>query len=108
MQYFSMYKDRKIMLGFGLFGLTATVIIAAVLVLTDPAPDNSILNTRSLAVVLILCPASLLGVPLGMACIDCERGSAFFYFTWAVIAVFKTIIYTIIGAAFIHLRPNPQ
>jgi hypothetical protein len=103
-----MYKDRKIMLGFGLFGLTAAVIIAAVPVLKDPATDNSTLHTRLLAVVLILCPASLPGVPLGMACIERERGSAFFYFRWAVIAVFKTIIYTIIGAAFVQVRPNPQ
>jgi hypothetical protein len=95
-------------LGFTVFGLVAAVIIAAALVLTDPAPDKSALNTRLLAVILILCPASVLGVPLGTACIDCETGSVFFYFTWAVIAVFKAVIYAIIGATFVRLRPNPQ
>jgi|ERR1700730_10933967 hypothetical protein len=95
-----MYKDRRIELGFTVFGLVAAVIIAAALVLTDPAPDNSALNTRLLAVILILCPASILGVPLGMACIDCETGSVFFYFRWAAIAVFKAVIYAIMGSIY--------
>ena len=77
------------------FGLVVTVVVVALLVLTDlyPNPPHE-LRTPVLVTILVLCPPSLLSALF----IDAEIGTSGFYFIWFFIALFNAALYAAVGA----------
>jgi hypothetical protein len=94
-----MSKDWRTILGFAAVGFGVTAVFVAYQVLTDASPPPPP-NMPVLTMFIILCPSSLLTIPL----IDIEIGSEGFYPLWTVVALINTALYAVIGAAYVGLR----
>lgn len=94
-------KPWKRNLGFGSLGLAITLFFVVYQLLTDPtaAPPHR-LNDSLIVLLFILCPPSLLSIPI----IDAEVGTSGFYFLWSVIGLLNAALYAAIGAMIIGRR----
>ena len=96
-----MPKLLKVVLSLAALGLAVTVVIAAYLALTlsaaSPVPP---LSDRLFATFVILCPPSLLSIPI----IDAEPGTGAFYFLWSVIGLINAVLYGGVAAVVGFLR----
>ncbi len=97
-----MSKDWRIILRFAMLGLaTAASIYAYFAFLPGRTMDLDILVG---GVSLILCPPSL----LLLWCKDCELIKGGLAAAWSVIGLTNTVLYAIIGAAYVGLREKRE
>lgn len=86
-------KRRRLMIGLAALGMAIAAIIWAYSELADSSPPRPF-NLPLWSVFIILCPPSLLTIPL----IDVEPGSIDFAITWLVIGLLNSALYAVIGA----------
>lgn len=91
-------KRRRLMIGLAVTGFIMGAIIWAYSVLTDSSPPH--FNFPLWMAFIIMCPSSLLSVPL----IDVEPGSAGFAIMWLVIGLVNSALYAVIGMVIGKLR----
>ena len=83
----------------GMLGLAVTVVIVVYQLLTGSYLPQPMSDPLFLAFV-ILCPPSLLSIPI----IDAETGTGAFYALWAFIGLMNAVLYGTIGAVFGYVR----
>jgi hypothetical protein len=87
-------KGRRLTVSLALAGFLVAVVVWAYSELTDAGHVNMPVWT----VFVILCPPSLLTVPL----IDVEPGSIDFAFVWFVVALLNAGLYVLVGKVIAH------
>jgi hypothetical protein len=90
-----MSKNKKLVLGLAGFGLAITAVFVAYQVLTDSSSASPLSTLDALVILgfVILCPPSLLAVPL----IDVEPGHEAFYIVWIFIGLMNAFLYALVG-----------
>lgn len=95
-----MSKDRNTILRFAAGGFGIAVVFVLLQILMDSLPPDNALSNVVFGTCMILCPPSLLMIPL----IDVETGTGGFYIIWAVLALCNAGLYAVIGSAFVGMR----
>jgi hypothetical protein len=88
-----MKKNWKRNFRFGLLGLAIAFFFVVYQLGSDqwlPSP----LNVSLMVLFMVLCPPSLLSIPI----IDAEVGTSFFYVIWSIIGVLNAVLYMAIAA----------
>jgi hypothetical protein len=100
-----MSKDWRIILRFALLGFGIGTVFAAQQALIDSGTPNLSMD----AVLIVLCPVSLLFMPLSVYFFEAaEIGAPGFYVLWALIALANAALYTVIGAAYVGIRKKRE
>ncbi len=94
-----MNKTLRLAVGFGVLGLAITVVIVVYQLATNSYPPQPLSAPLFLSVI-ILCPPSLLTIPI----IDAETGTGAFYALWTVIGFMDGALYGAIGAVIGYVR----
>ena len=89
-------KHSKTVLRFAVVGFAVTAIFVVYEVLFDPTGHSF---TAGL-LCLVLCPPSLLSVPI----IDAEIGTGGYYFVFSTVALLNAALYGFIATTVLHLR----
>lgn len=76
-----------------MLGFSITALFVAYQLLTDSLSDSP-RNSAMLIFFVILCPPSLLTIPI----IDAEVGTSGFYFLWIVVGILNAALYGTIAA----------
>ena len=96
-----MSKDWKIILRFALLGLGIGALFAAQQALIDSGTPNLSMD----AVLILLCPVSLVFMPLSVYFFEAaEVGAPGFYVLWGLIALANAALYAVVGAAYVGIR----
>jgi hypothetical protein len=96
-----MSKDWKIILRFALLGLGIGILFATLQAL----PDSGTPNLSMDAIFILLCPASLLFMPLSVYFFEAaEVGAPGFYVLSGLIALANAALYAVVGAAYVGMR----
>jgi hypothetical protein len=103
------WEQSRYMLVFAAAGLAVSALFVAYQVLTDSSP----LNLPVFTIFMLLCPGSLVLLPVFIMCIDCETGTGGFYFLWIFAGLANSLLYSAVGAIVGYLRyrrylRNPQ
>jgi hypothetical protein len=100
-----MSKDWRIILRFALLGLGIGAVFAAQQALIDYRTPNLSMD----AVLIVLCPMSILFMPLSVYFFEAAKaGAPGFYVLWALIALANAALYTVIGAAYVGIRKKRE
>ncbi len=97
-----MSKDWRTILRFALLGVAIATVFFAYFE-TDPAPGSPIALLAGGAA-LFLCPGALIFV----TAIDIEPQTTGFAIIWLVIGLINSVIYALVGAAFVGLRRKQE
>jgi hypothetical protein len=92
-------KRRQLTIAFAALGFVIAAAIGAYSQLTDSSPPRP-LNVPLWTTFMILCPSSLLSVPM----IDVEPGSVDFVIMWFVIGLVNSSLYAVVGMVLGRLR----
>jgi hypothetical protein len=95
-----MSKDRHTIFRFAATGFGIAVIFVILQVVADYLPPGAALSNLLFAICVILCPPSLLMIPL----IDVETGTGGFYIIWVVLALLNAGLYAGVGTAYVGMR----
>jgi hypothetical protein len=100
-----MSKDWKIILRFALLGLGIGILFAAQQALAHYGSPNLSMD----AVCILLCPASLLFMPLSVNFFEAsEVGAPGFYVVSGLIAFANAALYAVVGAAYVGMRKERE
>jgi hypothetical protein len=100
-----MDKDWRTILRFAILGFGVTIVAVGVQFL----PDSSSSNYSLSAVMIVLCPASLLLAPAFALFFEAaEPGTAVFYGLWLLVGLANAAIYSIVAVAYVGLRKKPE
>ena len=100
-----MDKDWRTILRFALLGFAISAIVA----LMEFLPDSGSSDYSLTAVMILLCPASLLAAPLFAWFFEAaERGTALFFVLWFFVGLANAVLYALVGAAYVGLRKKPE
>jgi hypothetical protein len=100
-----MSKDWKIIFRFAALGLAIGAIFPAQQALIDSGTRNLSMD----AVLFVLCPVSLLFMPLSVYFFEAaEAGSPGFYMLWALVSLANAALYTVIGAAYVGIQKKRE
>jgi hypothetical protein len=89
---------------FAILGFAAAGLVAGFQALID----SSSLPQRLFGLSLLICPAQILAIPLGVELLEAvETGTPGFYAMWLIIVFANTVIYALVGATMVGLRGKP-
>jgi hypothetical protein len=94
------HENWKVILGAAVAGFAMTAVFVAYQVVTDTYPKPPEPNMLAILLFVILCPPSLLSVPI----IDAEIGTSGFYFVFLIVALLNAALYGAVAALVLRLR----
>ena len=99
-----MDKEWRTIFRFSALGFGITAVAGALQFLSNSSPSNYSLS----AVMIVLCPASLLLAPVFAWFFEAAApGNAVFYALWFLVGLANAALYAIAAAAYVGLRKKP-